>query len=114
MPRLAGFSLITLITSQRDGFNPRFHPQGGFTGRSAVETVNMTLAALAVLVPLVRAACPDPVDPDNPECAGCESQAAADATCRAFVESVHTEPQLFRCAQYSPKPSCLLATSQVL
>ena len=73
------------------------------------------LAALAVLLPLVRAACPDPIEPENPECSGCENQAAADLTCRAFFESVHTqEPPLFRCVLNTHPPSCLLATPQVL
>jgi len=47
----------------------------------------MTLAALAVLLPLVRAACPTGLS----ECPGCESQEAADKPCPAFVESVHTK-----------------------
>ena len=67
----------------------------------------MRLAALAVLVPLVRAQCPNQIDTDNPECTGCEDQAAADATCRAFVESVHTQNR-------TAVPLCSMLTKTVL
>merc|ERR1719424_1303254 len=40
------------------------------------------LAALAVaLLPLVRAECPDTVDPSNPDCSSCQNQAAAESKC---------------------------------
>ena len=67
----------------------------------------MRLAALAVLVPLVRAACPDPIDTDNPECAGCENQDAAKELCRAFVESVHTQNR-------TAVPLCSILTKTIL
>ena len=43
------------------------------------------LAALAVvLLPLVRAVCPDTVDPSNPDCSSCQNQAAAESKYCAF------------------------------
>ena len=95
-----------------------FHPHAGGVhtrdGESAKterdgENIYMRLAALAVLVPLVRAACPNPVDPDNPECAGCESQAAADTTCRADSLNLCTHT-----TQNRTVPLCSILTKTIL